>query len=506
MRLADLLVLVLFLLGMAGMGIYFARRSRSTEAYFLGERAFPGWAIGLSMLGTSISSVTFLALPAAAFILDYRQLTPNLMMPVVAVIAAIFFIPFFREIRIVSAYEYLEQRYGAAIRLYAAGSYVVLQSLRLATILYLVSIPVAEMLGLNLGLVVAVGGVVVVFYTATGGIEAVVWTDVVQTIILLAGGILCVAVIAWKLPGGVAEVIEVGAADHKFSLGPLSFGFGERTLPVLLLLGMVNFGTEYLGNQSVVQKYLAARSLREARKATLICAGMSIPTWLAFFFVGTCLYVFYRIFPQRLPEGIAADAVLPHFILNELAPGIAGLVIAACLAAAMSTLSAILNSVSSILTVDFVKRFSRNYSDALGLRWARIFSYLIGVVMIAGALVIDRVPRESITDFTLILGSVLGGGMFAIFILGFLTRRVGNGALWWGMGCGLALNLYLLVNTLELLPEAWRLPVHPYWTTVIVNVTIIVIALAAALILPCRKPLPRLTMWTRTAKEDSENE
>lgn len=498
MRIADLAVLALFLLSMAGMGLYFARKNRDTEAYFLGNRSFPGWAVGISMLGTSISSVTFLALPAAAFVLDYRQLTPNLTMPVAAVIAAVFFIPFFRNVRIVSAYEYLEKRYGKEIRLYAAFSYVVLQLMRLATILYLVSIPIAEMLDVNINYVIVVGGAVVVFYTATGGIEAVIWTDVVQTVILLAGGALCVGVIVWKLPNGFGSVFSIGSEYHKFSLGPLESGFGERTLSVMILLGLVNFTTEYISNQSVVQKYLAAKSVSEARKATFICGAMSIPVWLGFFFVGSCLFVFYHLNPQLLPEGIASDAVLPHFILHELPQGMAGAIIAACLAAAMSTLSAIINSVSTIVSVDFLKRFSpRNGEGDRGLLWAKVFSWTAGALMILLACLIDRIPRESITDFTLMLGSVLGGGMLAIYLLGFCVGRVGNRALWIGMAAGLSFNFYMGLNILKLLPEAWRLDIHPYWTTILVNLLIVLFALAGAVFFPNRRDLDKLTFRTR---------
>ena len=185
MRILDLLAVVLFLAGMAGMGVWFARKNTSTEAYFLGNRSFPGWAIGISMLGTSISSVTFLAIPAAAYVLDYRQAVTNLALPFVAVIALIFFIPLFRQGNMTSAFEYLEKRYGVLIRSYAALSFLVLQVVRLAMILYLVSIPIEGMLGIPILWIIIVGGVVVSLYTVFGGIEAVVWTDVVQTFILL---------------------------------------------------------------------------------------------------------------------------------------------------------------------------------------------------------------------------------------------------------------------------------------------------------------------------------
>jgi SSS family solute:Na+ symporter len=433
------------------------------------------------MLGTSISSVTFLALPAAAYVLDYRQAVSNLAMPVAAVLAIVIFIPFFRQGRMTSAFEYLEERYGVLVRSYAALSFVMLQGLRLAIVLYLVSIPIAGMLGMKLIPVILIGGVVVAFYTALGGIEAVIWTDVVQTIILLLGGILCVLCVALRLPDGLPDVFRIGEEYHKFSLGPLDFGFGERTLSLMVLLGLMSFISEYTSNQNIVQRWLAAGSTREARKATLLCAFLSVPTWLLFYFLGTSLFAFYHIHPALLPEATVPEGVLPHFITTQLPAGMGGVIIAACLAAAMSTLSSSINGISSVATVDFVRRFRPETGEAGAMRWAKAISWLTGALMIAGAIVIDGIPRESIADFTLTVGSIFGGGMLAIYLLGLFVPRVGNLALWTGLAAGLLFNLYMGLNTLGVLPQTVRLVIHPYWTTILVNGIVLALALAASL-------------------------
>ena len=235
-RLGDLLALVLYFVAMALMGVYFARKNKSTEDYFLGNRSFPGWAVGLSMLGTSISSVTFLALPAAAYALDFRQFAQSLGILAAAGMAYYFFIPFFRRGRMTSAFEYLEARYGSGVRCYAAVSFIILQFVRLATILYLIALPMAEMTGFPLFAIIAVTGIVVGGYTVFGGFEAVIWTDVVQTILLLGGGVLCFTLIAFKMPGGFAQIFDIGMEYHKFSLGPMSFALNDRTFLVTLLV------------------------------------------------------------------------------------------------------------------------------------------------------------------------------------------------------------------------------------------------------------------------------
>ncbi len=187
----DLIVIATYLAGMAAVGIWFSKKNKSTEEYFLGGRSFPAWAIGLSMLGTSVSSVTFLAFPAAAYVLDWRQLVSNLMLPFVAVLAIIVFIPFFRRGLLTSAFEYLGQRFGEAARIYGALSFILLQLIRLGKVLFLVSIPVSLLTGIEMQYVIIGVGIFIAFYTVVGGFEAVIWTDVVQSIVLWFGGLLC---------------------------------------------------------------------------------------------------------------------------------------------------------------------------------------------------------------------------------------------------------------------------------------------------------------------------
>lgn len=406
-NLINLSVVALFLLGMAGMGVYFLKRNNSSEEYFLGGRKIPGWALGLSMVGTSISSITFLALPAAAFVLDYRQLTPNLFMPVAALIACWIFIPFFRRGLKTTAYEYLESRYGTGIRIYAALYSLLGQLLRLAIILYLVVLPLSEMLDISESTAILAFGVITCFYTVFGGIEAVVWTDVVQTVILLGGGLLCVAAVAFQLPGGLPQILEIGMEYDKFSLGPLDFSFSERTFWVMGLIGFIGFISEFSSNQNVVQRYIAAPTLREARKATLICIVMSLPTWIFFFFIGSCLFAYYKVFPSAEVAAMKPDDVLPHFILTEIWPGVGGVIIAACLAAAMSSLSSSINAVSTIWTIDFLRLMRRKGNDRFELVNAKLASGAAGIIMIAGAWGISLIPRESVYDLSAILGALL---------------------------------------------------------------------------------------------------
>ena len=497
-NIANIAVVVLFLFAMAGMGVYFLKRNNSSEEYFLGGRKIPGWALGLSMVGTSISSITFLALPAAAFVLDYRQLTPNLFMPVAALIACWIFIPFFRRGLKTTAYEYLESLYGTGIRIYAALYSLLGQLLRLAIILYLVVLPLSEMLDISESTAILAFGVITCFYTVFGGIEAVVWTDVVQTVILLGGGLLCVAAVAFQLPGGLPQILEIGMEYDKFSLGPLDFSFSERTFWVMSLIGFIGFISEFSSNQNVVQRYIAAPTLREARKATLICIVMSLPTWIFFFFIGSCLFAYYKVFPSAEVAAMKPDDVLPHFILTEIWPGVGGVIIAACLAAAMSSLSSSINAVSTIWTIDFLRLMRRKGNDRFELVNAKLASGAAGIIMIAGAWGISLIPRESVYDLSAILGALLCSAGLTPFMLGFFTTRIGNRAILSGMYAALVFSVYNILNYFKLLPEPLQWNIHIYMAGPVCNGVMLAVALAYSLFRPepVTEQLRGLTVWT----------
>lgn len=501
----DVVVIVLYLAGMAGLGLWFSRRNSTTEEYFLGGRAFPGWVIGLSMLGTSISSVTFLAFPAAAYTLDWRQLVSNLTLPFVAVLAILVFIPFFRRGETTSAFEYLGDRYGPGVRLYGTLSFILLQLIRLAKVLFLVAIPVSLLTGFDIRLVIVSVGIFISFYTIAGGIGAVIWTDVVQSIVLWVGGIVCFVTIAWRLPGGIGQIFEVGTLHDKFAVGTFAFDINERTFWTVALLGIVSWLTMYSSDQNVVQRYLAAKSLKEARRATTIYSIIAVPTWAFFFFLGTCVFVFYQVRPDAAVANLEADAVFPYFILTQVPAGITGLVIAGVLAAAMSSLDSSINAISTIVTVDLMKPYlARGRDDRFYLRWARIVAVAASALMILGAILFSSIRKESMNDISWIVASVFGGCLLGLFMAGFFTTRIGNRAALIGLAVAIILNLYLGVNAAGWLPEALAVPVHAYWTGILVNLAFLVVAaIVAAAGKGNPKDLSGLTVWTmaRRSKE-----
>lgn len=504
-RTLDALTIAFYLLAMIGVGLYFARKTATTEQYFVGNRNFSGWVLGLSMLGTIVSSATFLALPAAAYVLDWRQLSVNLVLPFVAVLAVVFFIPFFRRGKLTTAFEYLGLRYGPIPRLYGTCSFILMQLIRMAQILFLVSLPIQFLTGAPIVVVIVVCGLFIAFYTIAGGIEAVVWTDVIQALILMFGGVLCFVTMAIELPGGLGQIIGEGSAANKFSLGSFEWNLDERTFWTVSLLGVINWLAIYSGDQNMVQRYAAARSTREARKATIVYTAFALPLWVMFFFVGTSLFVYYQNFPDPAINGMEADQVLPYFILTKVPAGLAGIVIAAVMAAAMSSLDSGINAISTVAVVDLMKPWlAKNRTDHFYLRAARIVATLVTLVVVLGAILFSSIPKESMNDVSLIVTSVFGGCLMGLFLLGFFTTVVDGTAATIAMICAIMFNIYLGLGLAEILPSAITLPVHSYWTGALVNGMFLALAYGIGLVRGRPKELQGLTIWTLQQADSCE--
>ncbi len=515
----DVAVLIGYLLAMAAMGAYFSRRNVDTEEYFVGGRSYSGWVIGLSLVGTSISSITFLAYPGDAFKTAWLRFMPNFMLPIGVVIAAYVFLPFFRRGRITSAYEYLEGRFGPGIRVYAGSAFILGQLMRVSIILYLLSMVVFQMTGLSPTWCILIGGGFVALYTVIGGINAVIWTDVVQTVVLVLGGFLCLGVIVDKLPGGFSQIIEVASADGKFAFAEWVDGeiqpakwhlsLTEKTATMMLILGLTMWLTEYSGNQNVIQRYATSKSAKEARKAMFVCAGASVPIWAFYMFLGTSLYVYFKVFPSFEATqimtgegGHKAEEILPLFIIKFLPPGITGLVIAAALAAAMSSLDSSINAISTIGIVDIYRRhLVKGRSDKHYLRVAFVFAALSAVIMISGAIILARVETKTLQHVATILGSILSGGLLGMYMLGFFTNRGDDRAVGIAILCTILFTIWAVLSDRGMLPSSLSAGFDLYYTAPIGNVVMFAVGYAFGCLLPERKrDLTNMTVWKQTGE------
>ncbi len=670
----DLSIVLVYFLGVTAIGIYWARRNKSTDEYFLGNRSFSAWVIGLSMIGTSISAVTFLAFPGDTYKTAWLRIISNVGIIAGTVAAAYLYIPFFRGAKATTAYQFIEGRWGHGVRGYAAVSFLPGQLLRLATILYLLSQLVHTLTGTPLWIAVIGAGIFVSFYTVVGGIEAVIWTDVVQTAILLLGGIMILTVIVLALPGGLWQIFEVALADGKLSftewvfggggaapmksaalaaaadglgnlthasfivgadtvgqlsraswwldagtrmqleaaslvmgadslgairtasfivgpdsighlaptlmqvgpdtlsglapatlaaagdslcqmstagwqfatmplkssalalgadtvraagsalliganslgqiksasvligvdglskvdltgltytvssmksasmmVGPDVFGHGrpaswaftvsDKTALMMLLTGILGWIDQLAANQNVVQRYCAAKSTKEARKATWITCWMSVPIWGYFAFIGTAIYVFFKVFPDGTAYDILmglnnakAEQILPYFALHYLPIGIAGLVVAAALAAAMSSLDSSINAISTVTITDIYKPYIvKGRDDKHYLLVAKWLAVIASVIMIGVALILVWTPTKTLQDTLIIIGNFLGGGIMVIFMFGLFTKIGDAKGLYLGLAGLYVYKLWVFLCNIDVLPATMRPPVDNYF-------------------------------------------
>ena len=510
----DIAALAAYLLLITGIGFYFSRKNTNTEEYFVGGRSFSGWVIGLSLVGTSISSITFLAYPGDAFKTSWIRFVPNLMLPIAILFAAYFFLPFFRRGKITSAYEYLEDRFGPSIRVYGAVAFIIAQIVRVSMILFLLSLVIQELTGLSATTCILIGGIVVAVYTIVGGIDAVIWTDVMQTIVLVLGGILCLWVIVDALPGGLRQIFEVSDQFNKLSFSVLENGnlnamgweirFDEKTITMMLFMGLIAWLTEYSSNQNTVQRYCASKSTREARKAMFIAVISSLPIWAFYMFLGTALFVFFQQYPATAPQEMldgtrAAEQILPYFISNHLPAGVAGLVIASALAAAMSSLDSSINAISTVSVVDIYRRHIKpNEDDRHYLKAAWIIAAISALLMIGGAIYLANAETKTLQDTATVLTSILGGGLLGLYLIGFFTQQGDARAAWVGLVSTMIFTGWTILSKKGLLPESISVPFDLYYTGFVGNVIMFIMTyFVARFALKNQKDLSGVTVWTK---------
>ena len=500
----DLLVMVLFFAVFVGIGVYFARKTESAEEYFLAGRNLPGWLVGCSVMATIVSAMTFLALPGFSYADDWRYLPPNVGYILALIPALVLFMPLFRRTGVVSAYEYLERRFGTWARLYAAAIFVLWLVCRMSIILYAVSLPIQTMFHIDLPWIIVVFGLVATIYTVAGGLEAVIWTDLLQTCAMFVGAIICLPIVVFKLPGGFSQILSEAYADGKMSMGSVAFTLDEKTMWVMVTLSLFSWLQWGCQDQTMVQRYCAPKSIKEARKALSLGVVLTIPVWTYFTFIGTALYVFYKVHPDpNLEEMVRKpEQILPYFVLQNVPTGLAGLVICGFVAAAMSTVDSSINAVASTITTDFYRRlYAKSRDDRHYLLVGRRVSCLLGAIMIAGALTVHYTNTETLADLQTLVQSISGGGLLALSLLGMLSLRVDNRAAIIAVAAGfLVICAWLLLDTPlghARFPTAAAALPDKFWMHVFVNLFVFALGYALSLLFrnPRNQALAELTVW-----------
>ena len=505
----DWVVLIGYFVATMGVGFYFHRHSRSTEGFTAAGRSLPGWVCGLSIFGTYLSSISFLGLPGKAYAANWNPFVFSLSLPLGTWVAVQYFLPYYRRTGEVSAYAHLEHRFGPWARVYANVFYLLTQLARIGAVTYLMALPLSVLMGVDIRILILITGVSVTLYAFVGGIVAVIWTDALQSLVLIAGAAVCALVMLFGMPEGPGQIFSIGSAHNKFSLGSFGLSVAEPTFWVVLLYGVTmnlqNFGID----QNYVQRYIASRSDRDARKSVWLGGLLYVPVSAVFFFIGTSLFAFYQAHPASLDEvrtAVAAqklqsqgldstdktrlaetqagltdadigDKIFPHFIGAELPVGVTGLVIAGVFAAAMSTISASLNSSATLLMRDYYQRYvNRAASEGQLMKVLHGSTVVWGLLGTGVALLLIHV--SSALDAWWTLSGIFGGGMLGLFLLGMISRRAQNPAAATGVILGIGLICWMTFSKyLTGRWEAMRSPFHAFLIPVLGTLAILLIGL-----------------------------
>ncbi len=529
MHIVDLIVFLVCTGGIVLMGMLFYRRETSAREFTNAGRNIPGWVVGMSIFSTYVSSISYLGNPGKSYAGDWNPFVFGLSIPIACWIAARWFVPFYRSLGSVSAYAFLEDRFGPWARIYASACYLLTQIARMGSILFLLAMPMHILMGWNLQAVIVVTSAAIILYSMLGGMKAVIWTEAVQGFILIGGAVVCLAVLLCSMPEGPMQALRTGweTIDPATGRCKLSFGsmdatdLGHSTFWVCLVYGIFINLQNYGIDQNYVQRYHTAKTLREAQHAALFGGWLYIPISAIFFLIGTCLYGYYQAFPceevQALEAAGKADYIFPYFMVHSLPTGLTGLLIASVFAAGMSTVATSVTSCSTIILTDYWMRLRRHAHGSLNNRQSegsgdgqsevsrvgqsegsgtddtcisdrehllvlKLSSVVVGLLGIIVALALVNV--DSILDAWWKLSSIFSGGMLGLFLLGYLSRRArGVHAI-----CGVLSGLLVIAWI-----SAWHwlgLPdpgLHEYLAIVLGTTTIFVVGFTLSLAFRAKK-------------------
>ena len=509
----DYIIVIMSVLLAIGMGMWFAHRQKDTDTYFAGGGKIPAWAVGISIFATLISSVTFLAYPGAAYEGNWILLVQGLMVPIVLVALIGVIVPLFRRVIKLSTYEYFERRFGLFARLYSSLAFTLGHFSKAGTVFFLVSMALATFLQINIYTVVIVLGITIIVLTLLGGMEAIVWMDVVQGALLIGGGIICVVLLLFLPEGGPAEAMRIAGEYNKIDFGPYTWDFTECTFVVMVLNGIFYALQKYGTDQTIVQRYLTARSDKEAKKAAFIGVLMSVPIWAMFMFIGTLLFAYYHSAgAPLLPADIKADEVFPYFIGNQLPVGVRGLIIAALAAAAISSLDADLNCLSAIAVQDYYARFRPDSTDKQKLRFGKWMVVVAGLAALGVACLYISWGGEGVLGALFSLYAIFSAGIVGIFLLGLFSRRANKQGLYIGIAVAVIFTAYAVLtstkvdldgdgtkNTLLDLGE-WNFKQHKYMLGVYSHLIVLVVGYLASFLF--KTPLADINLTIYKMKEE----
>lgn len=491
------IVVGLYALLMAGMAFYFIRKKKSADDYFRGGRRIPWYVAGMSIFATMLSSITFIAIPTQTYMSDWRYFPMAICIFLIAPIAIRYYLPFFCRLGITSAYEYLERRFNLGVRLFGSAAFVVFMVCRVAVVTLLPAIALNAVTGMSIDAAILVCGALTIVYCSLGGLEAVIWSDFVQGVVLVGGAVAVLVILVAKTgaPGEhIATFWREATAGGKTTLWDFRMALGEPVFWVVLVQGLVSNLSSYTSDQCVIQRYIATPDEASTRRSIWFNGVMSVFASVVFYGIGTALWTHYRTMPAAMDATLPkVDSVFPAFMAAELPWYLAGLVIAAIFAATISTLSANLSSASTAVVTDFIRRFRPQISNRTQIRCGQCCTAIVGVLGVAAALVLSRIESRALFDSFQEFIAMLTAGLTGVFFMGVFMESVKGRAAVVGLLANYVVCLALKLNGYC----CWGVRLHPFLAGGIGLVVCIAVAWLTALVLPERgKNLKGLTLRT----------
>ncbi|MEX0794872.1 MAG: sodium/solute symporter, partial [Pirellulaceae bacterium] len=424
---ANWSVLAVYLVGLVAVGIYCSRAGGEDQDFFLAGGKIPWWAAGVSIFATMLSAITYLSIPARSYGTNWSWFLVNMGIPIVCVLVIYLYLPFFRRLRVASAYHYLEQRFDLGLRLLGSTSFILFQLGRMGVVVLLPALALSAVTGVDVFVCIMAMGALSTLYTVLGGMAAVIWTDVVQVVVLIGGAILALMVMASQIDGGLMGIWTIAAAEGKTALVN-DFHFHDLAwshdgILVILMGAIFTNLLPYTSDQAVIQRYLTVADQAQARRALWGNAVIVIPASILFFSVGTAIWVFYKTHPLNLVPLDKPDQIFPWLISSEMPPGLAGLVIAGVFAAAMSSLDSSMHSIATAATTDFYGRLGSPKTAEQTLRMAKLLTLVLGVFGTGSAMVLATLDIQFLWDLFLSIVGLFLGTLAGLFTLGIFSAR-----------------------------------------------------------------------------------
>lgn len=419
------IVLIAYLLVMLLIGLSFSKKSKQdSDSFFKANNSkVPAWAVGFSMFATTLSAITYMSTPEKSFLTDWAYAFGNFSIFLIAPIIIYFYVPFFAKLKVTTAYEYLEFRFNPFLRIFSSLLFILFHIGRVAIVIYLPTIALQSIININPYIIAILITGLCIIYTDHGGMEGVIWSDVIQGVLLLLGAVLIIFFGLKYTQGGFQTVLNDVHTDGKFLVkSDFNLSLVKATVPIILLGQIFNSLYQYTASQDIVQRYTTTTDKKEIAKSIWTNSLLALITIPCFYGMGTILYSFYK-HSGTLPQGFNTSALVPYFVLTEIPAGIAGLIIAAIFAASQATIASSLNSTAACVVVDFQKRFMKNKSDEMSMKITHWTIIIVGLFSLLVTLMLIKLQSSDMIDTYLSLFGLFGVPIAGTFALGIFSKR-----------------------------------------------------------------------------------